>query len=661
MSDIKTEEKNGIRQILFWLSIAVVSVVAFWLRWKGIYHMTADMDECLIPWSADLNTDQGIFALKNFKGDYNMPYITILWLLNYLPGETIVKIKMVSILFDYAGAVAAGLLAKKLASKRNNVYFAITYAVCLLYPVTIMNSAWWGQCDFIYVTFLLYMLLALWTGHFKTAFVMLGFAFSFKLQAVLLLPFVLMYYWKTREFKIANVLLVPLTMEVLSIPAIIAGYSFFIPFTIYTRQLGRYPYVYWFYTNFWALFREVPYYIFGKVATIGVFLALVAATVMVIQRKTALSKEGWLKLALWTTFVMMAFLPSMHERYGFLLEILAIVVGILDLSMLWVPIALGNCSTITYLQVTFAKHYVNDIWIAVVFLFAFGMTTYQLLLQWKWYEVGSDSKSDVADSKLTMVENRIIDFINQHLNVLVVVVAAILILAQRKPTFELKSADYLSNLIKADGNTHTFLYMGLMSLLALIPGKPLLFIVKLLCVVSDLVLAVLMAWRYDLFLKKKRRNGSPLVLFLFYLIMPTTLMVSGIWNHLDGLVMCLLIAGQMVWENMKNETRVTWNERMRRGVALLLLLSAGVLLFIRVPSGVPSGTAMLNILLIGLLYLCFLCVHFVPGYVCLQLAAVIYWGQYLYERPLEVAVVALPLALVGLVWTFGIGVKKILD
>ena len=676
MSDNKTSEKNGIRQVLFWMCIAVVSIVAFWLRWKGIYHMTADMDECLIPWSADLDTDQGIFALKNFKGDYNMPYITILWLLNYLPGETIVKVKMVSILFDYAGSVAAGLLAKKVYLSRAlakskteddrrrsgilaSLYFTVTYAACLLYPVTIMNSAWWGQCDFIYVTFLLYMLLALWTGRFKTAMVMLGFAFSFKLQAVLLLPFVLMYYWKSRSFKVANFLLVPVTMEVLSIPAIIAGYSVLIPFTIYNRQLGRYPYVYWFYPNFWALFREVPYYIFGKVATIGVFLALVAITIMVIQRKTALTKEGWLKLALWTAFVMMACLPSMHERYGFLLEILAIIVGLLDISFIWLPIVLGTCSTITYLQVTFAKHYVNDIWIAVVFLLAFGIATYQLLLQWKWLEVGSDSKSDDEASNLTKAENLVLDFVNKHICVFVVLVSVILVVIQRKPVFELMSADYLSNLIEADGNVHTFLYMGLMNLMALVKVKPLLFLVKSLCLVSDIAVAALLAWRYELYLKKSKKNGSPLVLFLFYLIMPTTMMISGIWNHLDSFVMCLLMVGHAIGMTLRENQELSRKQVIIRTALVILFMGSGALIFITIPSGLEAGTALLFPVLTALLYLCFVSAHFVPGFICLELAAVITWGEYLYERPLEVTAVALPLAIIGAAWSFGLLVRKV--
>lgn len=672
----KKKKLNKIQKIVFVVALIVASALGFYFRWKGIYHMTADMDECLIPWSADLDTDQGIFALKNFKGDYNMPYITILWLLNYLPVETIVKVKMVSILFDYAGSVAAGLLAKKvylsgaLAKSKTedderrsgilaSLYFAVTYGVCLLYPVTIMNSAWWGQCDFIYVTFLLYMLLALWTDRFKTAMVMLGLAFSFKLQAVLLLPFILMYYWKSRSFKVANFLLVPVTMEVLSIPAIIAGYSVLIPFTIYNRQLGRYPYVYWFYPNFWALFREAPYYIFGKVATIGVLLTLAAVTIMVIQRKTALTKEGWLKLALWTTFIMMAFLPSMHERYGFLLEILAIIVGILDFTMLWLPIVLGTCSTITYLQVTFAKHYVNDIWIAVVFLLAFGIATYQLLLQWKWLEVGSDSKSDDEPSELTKVENLVLDFVNKHICEFAVLASVILVVIQRKPVYELMSADYLSNLIQADGNVHTFLYVGGMNLLALVKVKPLLFLVKSFCLVSDIAVAALLAWRYELYLKKSKKNGSPLVLFLFYLIMPTTMMISGIWNHLDSFVMCLLMVGHAMGMTLRENQELSKNQAIIRTALVILLMGSGALLFISIPSSVEAGTALLFPVLTALLYLCFVSVHFVPGFVCLELAAVIIWGQYLYERPLEVTVVALPLAIVGAAWSFGLLVRKV--
>ena len=95
------------RKYLYIVVLLLAGAAAFGIRWAGIEHITADFETCLMPWSAAMKTGQGPGILLEYDGDYNMPYITILWLLNYLPGRTIVKVKLFSVLFEYLGAVAA--------------------------------------------------------------------------------------------------------------------------------------------------------------------------------------------------------------------------------------------------------------------------------------------------------------------------------------------------------------------------------------------------------------------------------------------------------------------------------------------------------------------------------------------------------------------------
>ena len=187
--------------------ILLLSLVAFWIRWQGIEHITADIDTCLIPWSASMKTGYGPSILSTFDGDYNMPYVTVLWLLNYLPGRTIIKVKLFSIIFDYLGAVAGGLIAARVYEMQKDlngrlfkcrkyakeILFVAAYAAVLFYPSAVLNGAYWGQCDMVYVTFLLYMIYALLRDKPSVAMILLGCAFSFKLQAVLILPVLIIY------------------------------------------------------------------------------------------------------------------------------------------------------------------------------------------------------------------------------------------------------------------------------------------------------------------------------------------------------------------------------------------------------------------------------------------------------------------------------------
>ena len=110
------------RKNYIWTGILLlISVIAFWVRWNGMEYITADMEICLIPWSADMKAGYGPSVLSTYDGDYNMPYITVLWLLNYLPGRTVVKVKMFSVVFDYLGAIAGGLIVAHIYEMQKDV------------------------------------------------------------------------------------------------------------------------------------------------------------------------------------------------------------------------------------------------------------------------------------------------------------------------------------------------------------------------------------------------------------------------------------------------------------------------------------------------------------------------------------------------------------
>ena len=106
-------QKGRKRGYLYIIILLLAGAAAFGVRLAGIEHITADFETCLIPWSAAMKTGEGPGILRAYDGDYNMPYVTVLWLLNYLPGRTIVKVKLFSVLFEYLGAAAAGLGGKE--------------------------------------------------------------------------------------------------------------------------------------------------------------------------------------------------------------------------------------------------------------------------------------------------------------------------------------------------------------------------------------------------------------------------------------------------------------------------------------------------------------------------------------------------------------------
>lgn len=567
-------QKQENRRYIYILILLLAGTAAFGVRWAGIEHITADFETCLIPWSAAMKTGQGPKILMAYDGDYNLPYITVLWLLNYLPGRTIVKVKLFSVLFEYIGAAGAGLIVAHFAEEgRKELWFTMSCAAVLFYPSAILNGAWWGQCDFIYVAFLLYMIFALLKKRYGAAMILLGCAFSFKLQAVLILPVLLIFWWKKRSFSGGYFLLAAVMMEVLCIPAILGGYSVFIPFSVYTRQLGRYPYMYVFYPNFWALFREAPYYIFSNVAILSILAGLGIFAVAVIRKKTEISERQWMEFAVWSTFFMMCFLPCMHERYGMLVEVLAVIYAFLNRKSWWMAVVIELGSFIAYLQVTFGQDIISDQWIAAAYLLSLGFFTWQMIRNWDaGAEKGADRETRVPalGKGVSSVENSIMNFINKYILWIGTVVLTVLAVAVRKPMIECISADYLPNLIEIEGNCHTPLYMLLMRVLSginstFLPEKTLFFLVKLLCISADLFAAAMTAvCIYD---HKRRKNTegskgnikgreadeklSALAVYGAMLFLPMVLLNSPFWAHLDSISVGLLAGAYLLYVRRK--------------------------------------------------------------------------------------------------------------
>ena len=547
----------------------LVSVVAFWIRWLGIEHITADIETCLIPWSDSMKTGYGVSILSTYDGDYNMPYVTVLWLLNYLPGRTIIKVKLFSIFFEYMGAVAGGLIVSHFISgEKKNRFFVYAYSALLLYPSAILNGGYWGQCDFIYVTFLLYMIYALLKDRPVLAMILLGCAFSFKLQAVLILPVLVIYYWKNRRFSLLHFLIVPVVMEILCIPAILGGCSVFVPFSVYLRQLGRYPYLYVFYPNFWAFFREAPYYIFSRVAQFGIIAVLGVFAVVVIRRTEKTDEKKWLFFLYWSVLVMMCFLPCMHERYGMLLEVIAILYAFLDKRCGLYAVVIGAGSYIAYLQVTFARHIIDDRWIAFAYLLCLGMLTWHLVKTWKEpdeelfstsinlkesYPIEKAGDDQSMTYRTTKAENAGIDFANRHLFLIAYILLTVIAIWVRKPMIECMSPDYLPNLIEMEGNHHTTFYMTIMSILtfciehiSFLQEKALFFLVKLLCIGGDILAAVLMSHVCRMLSGERYKQEKGLITYLLMLFLPSVFLNGVIWGHLDSLALSLLLIAFML-------------------------------------------------------------------------------------------------------------------
>ena len=120
--------------------------------------------------------------------NYSTSYMYLMCLVETVTDDWLTGLKMVSFVFDYAASVAVFLIVFHMTkSTRKSI---VGMAFLLLSPTVIIDSAIWCQCDIIYSCFILYALYFILKKNSRMCMIMLGIAFSFKLQTVFVLPLI---------------------------------------------------------------------------------------------------------------------------------------------------------------------------------------------------------------------------------------------------------------------------------------------------------------------------------------------------------------------------------------------------------------------------------------------------------------------------------------
>ncbi|MCM1540241.1 MAG: hypothetical protein NC121_03165 [Blautia sp.] len=336
------------------LVVSALTLLSILVRYGVRDVLSGDASLFLLPWYEEIKDGGGFKALEYQVGNYNMLYQTLIALLSYLPIAPLYAYKILSLFFDYCLAVVVGVLAYQFSVHNKKWKGIFAYIAVILSPIVILNSSAWAQCDSIYVCFALMALLMMCREKYVPAFLFLGAAFSFKLQAVFLLPFFLFAYIWRKRFSILHFLIIPVTMCVLNLAGVIMGRSFLDIFTIYLKQTGEYPDLAQNYPSVWCLLvgdHGWDYYWYlnkaGILFTVAILLILLTYFYL---KKIEWNPHNLVYIAFLSSYACVLFLPAMHERYGYLYEILAIVILIWkkETVVLFVPMYCLTLLTYAY-------------------------------------------------------------------------------------------------------------------------------------------------------------------------------------------------------------------------------------------------------------------------------------------------------------------------
>lgn len=307
------------------------------VRYIGKDFISGDMKECLLVWFDLLKQEGGINGLSHQTGDYNLSYQTLVAFLTYINFNPIYLIKISSVIFDYILAVWVALIIndyyREKEPNRAKILWNVplpmwSFFAILFVPTIVVNSAVWGQCDAQYTSFCIGTLFFLRRKLFIPSAICLGFAFACKLQAIFILPFLCAYVLKEREYKL--LLYIPITLFAFWITGIFAyiqGRDMLSTIELYVRQTGDYQQMYLNFASFWGIFGKYTYdyQVFGKPAVVITLLICLIGTIYYVGSKKFSDISSFYSFATWYVWTVVLFLPCMHERYAYMVDVLLVI------------------------------------------------------------------------------------------------------------------------------------------------------------------------------------------------------------------------------------------------------------------------------------------------------------------------------------------------
>ncbi|MFA5283120.1 MAG: glycosyltransferase 87 family protein [Bacilli bacterium] len=266
--------------------------------------------------------------------DYLMGYLNLLALFSYLPVDAMYVCKIIAICSDLIAALGIAMLAWKL-TKGDKLYTLICYCLYLVLPTIFINSGVWGQCDGLYACLIIWCIYFTITKKPWFAMMFLGFALATKLQAVFIIP-VFAFLWLRKEFKLRWVLIIPIAMLLMMIPAYIAGMDFLMPWKQYFSQVGSYKGANYNSGSFYVIFTGID--VSAYVNWFGIPLCLIAiilALFIIWRMKIKVTPISTLAVAALFAILVPFFLPHMHERYFYLADVFVFIYCMLRKKRYW--------------------------------------------------------------------------------------------------------------------------------------------------------------------------------------------------------------------------------------------------------------------------------------------------------------------------------------
>ncbi len=405
------EKKEGLLGTLDWLSDTIflwfkkildhygllilaifLSLCALGVRYAVFRYPSHDIYAFIFNWIKNFRANGNLAYLKEMQGDYPPLYMTVLALISYLPSGPEVTtqrynyflydmfyVKTLSFIFDFVLAFGVYKLVR-LKNKDNHLLCFISYIVPLFLPTVLVNSAFWGQCDVIYVAFVV------WSVYFilkddtfvsrmlSSAFI--GLALANKLQTIFIIP-LFGYLWLKRKYKLRYLVFTISTVFVTFIPAYILGASFVAPFQKYINLTQEYMNPNYNSGSIYSFIQDIAYrindsgepsnqyanYVYNLIHYGGMIFALAISfffLIILYKKDIQPTVEKMVGVGAFYAILLPFTLPHMHERYFFMADIMVLVYCLVNKKKYWLIFVAQLASMITLMPYIFNSYIISS-------------------------------------------------------------------------------------------------------------------------------------------------------------------------------------------------------------------------------------------------------------------------------------------------------------
>lgn len=356
--------------VLDLLFILGVSFAGFVMRYSMRGFAGADYNLFIEPWMEKIQELGGLRSLGVEVGNYPPLYMYVFTLLSYLPCSYLTSVKVFFCLCDYVLAFACALLVYE--GRKSKTLALAMYGIILLLPTVAVDSGLWAQVDSSYAAPLILSMYFLAKDKPVKSFLLYGLSFALKLQCLFLLPLYIVLWVKKKNMKLWHFLLIPATYFVTVIPAWIAGRNLKDLLFIYFNHYGEY-------TEILSMNRPNAYFLTvvdmlqeyiggaGVWFTLGLLILLMF---YMAAKKITPDVEFMIHAGLLILMVVTFFLPYMHERYGYVADLLAVAYGLYHVKKFYIPILTVGCSLGGYVGFVTGTFPIPYVALALGFLFA---------------------------------------------------------------------------------------------------------------------------------------------------------------------------------------------------------------------------------------------------------------------------------------------------